>query len=73
VRITPLGVSAGACTLLSSWCGQTYVHQPTPTSAPSLDAVIEELVGANHILADQGVVDGSGHSGIGIPRGVITS
>jgi ribulose-5-phosphate 4-epimerase/fuculose-1-phosphate aldolase len=61
MRPTLLVVVAGACMFGSLGCGQTYAQQPTPTFEPSLDAIIEELVVANHIFADQGVVDGSGH------------
>jgi len=37
------------------------MQQPTPLSSPASKAAIEDLVDANHILADQGVVDGFGH------------
>jgi ribulose-5-phosphate 4-epimerase/fuculose-1-phosphate aldolase len=43
------------------WCGQSYAQQTALTSEPSVDAVVTDLVAANHILADQGVVDGFGH------------
>jgi ribulose-5-phosphate 4-epimerase/fuculose-1-phosphate aldolase len=61
VRSALLAAVAGACMFGSLWFGQSYAQQATPTSEPSLEAVIEDLVAANHILADQGVVDGFGH------------
>ena len=64
---------AGACMYWSLWCRQAYAQQPTPTPEVSLDAVVEDLVVANHVLADQSVVDGFGHISAHIPRDLTIS
>ena len=45
----------------------TTVHSQGP-NAPTREAVIDELVIANHILANEGVLDGYGHVSIRSPQ-----
>ena len=44
------------------------MQRPTSLSSQELVATIEDLVDANHILADQGVVDGFGHISVRHPQ-----
>jgi ribulose-5-phosphate 4-epimerase/fuculose-1-phosphate aldolase len=61
VRSALRAAVASACMFGSLWFGQTYAQQLTSSSEPSHDAIVDDLVAANHILADQSVVDGFGH------------
>lgn len=66
----PRIVSAFAALVLAGnlLCANLAAAQnPALTSPPSLDAVVDDLVAANHILADQGVVDGFGHISVRHP------
>jgi ribulose-5-phosphate 4-epimerase/fuculose-1-phosphate aldolase len=56
------------CTLISLYAGGVAAQQP-PTSAGPVDKqLIDDLVAANRILADQGVLDGWGHVSVRHPR-----
>ncbi|MEO6024946.1 MAG: class II aldolase/adducin family protein [Burkholderiales bacterium] len=53
-----------ACSLLTAgaWLVRSQYASSEPSSAGPVDpALIEDLVAANHILANEGVVDGYGH------------
>ena len=53
-----------ACSLLAAgaWLARSpYVYSEPATAGPVDPALIEDLVAANHILANEGVVDGYGH------------
>jgi HCOMODA/2-hydroxy-3-carboxy-muconic semialdehyde decarboxylase len=55
-------LAAAAAAALSSGFGMPAQAQGTPNSAgPALPALLDDLVAANRILYDQGVVDGFGH------------
>src|SRR4051794_5348170 len=64
-----LAAAACAATLVLApyWFAGPAFAQAPPTSAPVDQAVVEDLVAANHILADQGVVDGFGHISVRHP------
>lgn len=51
----------GACGLLLAAARATATADSAPAGGPPDPQLIEDLVSANHILADQGVVDGYGH------------
>ncbi|MGY2052682.1 class II aldolase/adducin family protein [Methylobacterium sp. JK268] len=57
-------VTAAAFLLLGAWLGGQARAQ-APASAPA--ALVEDLVAASRILADQGVVDGFGHVSVRHP------
>lgn len=61
-------VAAFACTALMGDSLGTLARAQTPLASdgPVDPAMIEDLVAANRILADQGVLDGSGMSASGI-------
>ena len=44
-----------------------WAQTPPAASEPSLTSVVEDLVIANHILADQGVMDAFGHVSVRHP------
>ena len=53
-----------ACSLLAAgaWLARSpYVYSEPATAGPVDPALIEDLVAANHILANEGLVDGYGH------------
>ncbi len=56
-------LSSCACTIAGSalFAGSKTWAQQTPASAGASPQLVEDLVAANRILADQGVVDGYGH------------
>src|SRR5947207_15239283 len=57
-----LFVTAGTAALAALGLTRRSAAQPAPGSAgPVAPALLEDLVAANRILADQGVVDGFGH------------
>ena len=51
-------VSVLAAASVSAWPAQTFAAEP---AAPADQVLIDDIVTANHILYDQGVVDGFGH------------
>lgn len=61
-----VGAAAAACVLLGAWLGGNGARaQGAPTGVPP--ALVEDLVAASRILADQGVVDGFGHVSVRHP------
>jgi HCOMODA/2-hydroxy-3-carboxy-muconic semialdehyde decarboxylase len=57
------------CMAIGVFAVATARAQPAPTSAGPVDPqMIEDLVAANRILADQGVLDGWGHVSVRHPR-----
>jgi len=61
-------LAAGAAALAHAALARAAGAQPAPASAGPVDpALIDDLVAANRILADQGVVDGYGHVSIRHP------
>src|SRR6476620_3448919 len=52
---------------LSMCVAATTLHSQTP-NAPTHQAVVDELVIANHILANEGVLDGYGHVSVRSPQ-----
>src|SRR6476620_1454263 len=52
---------------LSMCVAATTLHSQTP-NAPTRQAVIDELVIANHILANEAVLDGYGHVSVRSPQ-----
>jgi HCOMODA/2-hydroxy-3-carboxy-muconic semialdehyde decarboxylase len=61
-------LTAGAAALAHAMIARVANAQTTPTSAGPVDpALIDDLVAANRILADQGVVDGYGHASVRHP------
>ncbi|MBX9590589.1 MAG: class II aldolase/adducin family protein [Hyphomonadaceae bacterium] len=56
------------CVLAAAFCGAPVLAQAPAVSGGPVDAaVVEDLVAANRILADQGVLDGFGHVSIRHP------
>ena len=56
--------------LVGGWCAALLAATPVTSQAPAPAAhlpVIDELVEANHILANEGVVDGYGHVSVRSP------
>jgi ribulose-5-phosphate 4-epimerase/fuculose-1-phosphate aldolase len=51
----------------AAWTSQAPAQAPPATGGPVAPAVIEDLVAANRILADQGVLDGFGHVSVRHP------
>ena len=61
-------VVAGAAALAHAMIARVTTAQTAPTSAGPVDpGLIDDLVAANRILADQGVVDGYGHVSVRHP------
>jgi ribulose-5-phosphate 4-epimerase/fuculose-1-phosphate aldolase len=67
----PTSIAAAACVvalvLAPCWFAEPAFAQASPTSATADQAAVDDLVAANHILADQGVVDGFGHISVRHP------
>lgn len=59
---------AAATLALALSLAPAMAQAPAPAAPQSLEAVTEDLVAANHILADQGVVDGFGHISVRHPN-----
>jgi ribulose-5-phosphate 4-epimerase/fuculose-1-phosphate aldolase len=57
-----------ACALLCAFVLAASAQDAKPAAAPSPRALIEELVIANHILSNEGVVDAYGHVSIRNPN-----
>ena len=66
---TVAGVLITCAVLVTARCGNMPVETSSPaaTPAPEVPSIIEDLVAANRIIADQGVVDGYGHVSVRNP------
>lgn len=60
-------VAAMMCLALSWPVAPASAQTPARSAGPADPGVIEDLVAANHVLADQGVVDGFGHVSVRHP------
>ena len=68
-KLTVAGVLITCTVLVTAQCSNMPVETSAPATAPAaaVPAIIEDLVAANRIIADQGVVDGYGHVSVRNP------
>ncbi len=67
--VTVAGILIASGVLVTAQCSNTPVETSSPVTAqvPEVPPIIQDLVAANRIIADQGVVDGYGHVSVRNP------